>query len=497
MIEFRNVSRHFGEVVANDSVSFQVEKGSIHGIVGENGAGKSTAMNMLFGLFPPTSGEISVRGKSVSFASPSDAVAERIGMVHQHFMLADALSVEDNLLLGHEAQASRPGFLPLPLRVFKRRQFRKKINDRAKELSFEIPSKALVEKVSVGVQQRIEILKLLLSESEVLILDEPTAVLTPQEVEEFLQELKRFKKLGKTVLIITHKLKEVLSVCDRVTVFRSGKVVDTVSVAETSFDALSEMMVGRKISFQYEAKPKEATQKPVLKIEEVSFRKLQKLSLQVSPGEILGIAGVEGNGQSDLIDLILFGKENRREITGNAEVFQKPLRSFSPKQLRKNGLGYLPQDRLNEGVLPNRPLWENYYLGKTSKLNISKEKHFSREAIKKFQVKASNELSLLSELSGGNQQKFVVARELSRNPKLLIAAQPTRGVDLGAIQLIHEQLLAFRNQGAAVLLISSELDELLKLSDRVSVLFRGEKTLELDRKNFNEQLIGQAMAGKK
>lgn len=484
-IEFKGISKYFGEVHANSNVSFAVPQGTIHAIVGENGAGKSTAMNMLFGMYRPDGGEILVRGEKVSFNSPLNAMAFKIGMVHQHFMLAEPLTALDNILLHQKSSI----FSVLP-----RKEQKKKLQDIATRYGFHFDLSAKVEDLSVGEQQQLEILKILSEDSDILILDEPTAVLTAKEVQDLFVNLRHLKAEGKTILIITHKLKEVMSLTDNVTVFRSGQVIGSKKTAETNTEELAEMMVGRRIQ-----KPQERTTaidlaKPVLKFAEVSAHlgdySIQNINLMVHSREIIGIAGVEGNGQDVLIRALLDPSSLKKN-------------SFSGEVAFEGLLGSFPEDRLRFGVLPSRPVFENFILGQQrqslfSRGNFLKTKDIiqkTKEIMDAYDVRPYDPMLPFEKLSGGNQQKLVVARALSQNPQVLLAARPTRGVDIGAIEFIHNEIRRARDRGAGILLVSSELDELMSLSDRIFVIYKGRFVAEFPRSQFDEIAIGTAMGG--
>ncbi|WP_413559694.1 ABC transporter ATP-binding protein [Bdellovibrio sp. HCB209] len=483
-VEFRGISKIFGDCVANEDISFKVTAGSIHGIVGENGAGKSTAMKILFGLYKPSGGEFLVHGTTQFFDSSIDAMKAKIGMVHQHFMLAEPLTALDNILLQQDGGA----FSLLP-----RAEQMKRLNEVAARYGFDVDLHAKIEDLSVGAQQRVEILKILAQNSEILILDEPTAVLTPQEVQDFFKNLRQLKAEGKTILIITHKLKEVMALTDEVTVFRAGKVIGTRKTAETSIAELAEMMVGRRLQTPHERNTS-IDPKPVIEIEnlnaEIGTHFVENLNLTVQAREIVGIAGVEGNGQDVLIRALL-----------DKHAFSKKHRSG--KIMIHGQVGSFPEDRLRFGVLPSRPAYENYILGqhRSAKfargifLKIKDIIKATRDAMEQYDVRPRNENLAFDRFSGGNQQKLVVARALIQKPQAVIAAQPTRGVDIGAIEFIHNEIRAARDEGAGVLLISSELDELMGLSDRILVLYKGHFVAEFARHEFNEIKIGAAMGG--
>lgn len=484
-IEFKGVSKYFGEVHANSNVSFTVPQGSIHAIVGENGAGKSTAMNMLFGMHRPDDGDILVRGQKVSFNSPLDAMAFKIGMVHQHFMLAEPLTALDNILLHQKGSA----FSVLP-----RKEQKKKLQDIAGHYGFNFDLKAKVEDLSVGEQQQLEILKILSQDSEILILDEPTAVLTAKEVQDLFTNLRNLKAEGKTILIITHKLKEVMNLTDNVTVFRSGQVIGSKKTAETNTEELAEMMVGRRIQKPQERRTVVDLSKPVLKFSDVSAQlgdhSIQNIDMTVHSREIVGIAGVEGNGQDILIRALLDPSSLRKNSFAGDVNFEGTLGSF-------------PEDRLRFGVLPSRPVFENFILGQQRQPLFSRGVFLktndvikkTTEALDTYDVRPHDPMLPFEKLSGGNQQKLVVARALSQAPQVLVAARPTRGVDIGAIEFIHNEMRSARDRGTGILLISSELDELMSLSDRIFVIYKGRFIAEFSRSQFNEIALGTAMGG--
>lgn len=484
-IEFRNIAKSFAHVKANSNVSFTVPRGSIHAIVGENGAGKSTAMKILFGLYQPDEGQIFLRGKEVQFNSPIAAMAEGIGMVHQHFMLAGPLTALDNILLMQKGSA----FQKLP-----RKEQKFKLDELAKRYGMILNLDAKVEELSVGEQQRLEILKILSQDSEIIILDEPTAVLTPQEVQDLFKNLRLLKAEGKTILIITHKLKEVLAISDNVTVFRAGTVVADRKTSEVQSDTLAELMVGRLLQKNEERQTAIESNKVLLSLTKVSAsignRKLQNVDLRIHSKEIVGIAGVEGNGQDVLMRVLLDRHSLKKDCWSGTIQQNGSLESF-------------PEDRLRFGVLPAKTALENFILGHHRRkpfysrgfISYKSALEETEKAMKEFDVRPLAPTQIFSQFSGGNQQKLVVARALWPNPNIVIAAQPTRGVDIGAIEFIHNKLRAQRDQGSGVLLISSELDELMTLSDRILVIYHGELIKEFRREEFNEVAIGSAMGG--
>ena len=502
-IEFKNVSRRFEDFYANRNLSFEVKAGTIHGLVGENGAGKSTAMKALFGIHPPTEGEILIRGKTSSIKSPIHAMRLGIGMVHQHFMLASSETVLDNIILGHEP---RRGLIFLD-----RKKALKSLQEIVSSygLSFhkwEFP----IAKLSVGEQQRVEILKLLYQKSEVLILDEPTAVLTPQEVRELFQNLKRLKEEGKTILLISHKLKEVLEFTDSVTVMRRGEGVGTVKTKEATEDLLARMMVGREVSFTYQGERKMIAHpehlKPLVRVERLTIESqtepLRDVSFELKPGEIVGIAGVQGNGQTELLKY-LSHPDRFPKASGEYMIRGKHMQMAGPLELRRQKVGLIPEDRLEEGLLLRQDMRENFLLGqhhdpRYSEYGMLKRSRVTAELeskISEYDIRPTNPSALLGKMSGGNQQKLVIARALDPSPEILWVAHPTRGVDVGDIEKIHEALVRERNLGRAILLFSSELDELIDLSDRILVFFGGSIKAEFQRRDFDPWKIGKVMGG--
>lgn len=483
VIEFRGVSKAFGECVANRDITFSVTAGEIHGIVGENGAGKSTAMKMLFGFYRPDQGEIFLQGEKTSFDSPLAAMAQKIGMVHQHFMLAEPLTALDNILLQQKGSA----FSLLP-----RAEQKKRLDEIANKYGFHINLEARVEDLSVGEQQRLEILKVLSQDSQILILDEPTAVLTPQETQDLFKNLRLLKHEGRTIIIITHKLKEVLQLTDSVTVFRAGSVIAQKKTSQTNIEELAELMVGRRLPKLEERKTAIDTSKVLLNIRDLrafsGAQFVQDLNLQIRAGEIVGIAGVEGNGQDALIRALI-----------DPDALDK--KSLHGKIESKGTWGSFPEDRLRFGVLAKRPLYENFLLGQQKRfargpfLKLKELIQATKDALETYDVRPRDEKISLKNLSGGNQQKLVVARALSQKPDLILAAQPTRGVDIGAIDFIHSEIRKCRDRGAGILLISSELDELMALSDRILVICKGHINAEFQRGQFDEIALGTAMGG--
>ena len=496
VIEMREITKIFGEFVANDKINLELRKGEIHALLGENGAGKSTLMNMLAGLLEPTSGEIVVNGKSEKLDSPSKAASLGIGMVHQHFMLVEAFTVAENIILGSEV--TNKGVLDL-----------KKANADILELSerygLAVDPTAKVEDISVGAQQRVEILKTLYRGADILIFDEPTAVLTPAEILELMDIMKTLVKEGKSIILITHKLDEIRAVADRVTVIRRGKSIQTVSIEGATNKDLAEMMVGRSVSFvteKEEAQPKEV----VLQISDLVVNEnrgvpaVKELSLDVRAGEIVGIAGIDGNGQSELIQAIT---GLRKVKSGSIKIKGQEVVGLSPRKITEMNVSHVPEDRHRDGLVLEMMLSENialqtYYkepLSKNGVLNYNQINSYARKLMEEFDVRAANEIVPASALSGGNQQKAIIAREVDRNPDLLIVSQPTRGLDVGAIEYIHKRLIGERDKGKAVLVVSFELDEILNLSDRIAVIHDGKIQGIVKPSDTNKQELGILMAG--
>lgn len=498
-VEFIGIHKKFGDCISADGLNFQITAGEIHAIVGENGAGKSTSMKILFGLYKPDAGVLKIHGQEVHFTSPTEAMDLGIGMVHQHFMLAEPLSALDNILL---FQKRSKAFQDL-----NRKEHLTRLQNLAKQYQFEIDWEKPISQLSVGTQQRIEILKILSQDSKIIILDEPTAVLTPQETEDLFVNLRKLKAEGRTIIIITHKLKEVMAVADSVTVLRNTKVVTSKPITQTSLEDLAESMVGRKIkNLSLSERTHFADQNFILKASDLTFAgkqgSLHHVHLQVRTGEVVGIAGVEGNGQDLLIQALL--NPQSLKLKGQIEIKSQSTLKLMPSQIRTLGLAAFPEDRLRLGVLGERPLYENFILGYHNTPTYSKNGFLkfktifenTKAAMEKFDVRPRDIRRTIDKLSGGNQQKLVVAREMQTNPDFILAAKPTRGVDIGAIEFIHEQLLAARNRGAGILLVSSELEELMTLSDRILVLFKGRIVAEFLRENqYNETDLGAAMGG--
>ncbi len=510
-VEFKGISKAFDQVRANSDLCLSVKKGSIHAIIGENGAGKSTAMKILYGIYPPDEGDIYVDGKlwggKESWSSPSDAISCGIGMVHQHFMLGGPYSVLDNILLGVETARKGWRWLPPALRPMDKISAKKKLDQISDQFGLHVDWHARVESLSVGVQQRIEILKLLYRDAKILILDEPTAVLTPQETVELFGYLRKLADQGKTVIIITHKLKEVMSLADRVTVFRAGHVVGEREIQATDVEDLATLMVGRKVNLKGEAPTSSVSDQPVLELKNVSVgegkHRLQNLNFKVHSGEIVGISGVEGNGQSDLIQLLMHPKSHFTQLKGTIRLLGNDVEHLTSREVKDLGMGVIPDDRHRDGLILDWPVSDNFLLALQRRKPFYRYGLISSEKLEKatarvleaYDIRPRSTKLPISALSGGNQQKLVIAREFEYSPRFLIAAQPTRGVDVGAIEFIHKKILDARSRGSGVLLISSELDEILALSDRILVMYEGKIVAEFKRGEVNEKALGLRMGG--
>ncbi|HEW4791209.1 TPA: ABC transporter ATP-binding protein [Streptococcus pneumoniae] len=496
VIEMRDITKVFGGFVANDKINLHLRKGEIHALLGENGAGKSTLMNMLAGLLEPTSGEIAVNGQVVNLDSPSKAASLGIGMVHQHFMLVEAFTVAENIILGSEL--TKNGVLDIA-------GASKEIKALSERYGLAVDPSAKVADISVGAQQRVEILKTLYRGADILIFDEPTAVLTPSEIDELMAIMKNLVKEGKSIILITHKLDEIRAVSDRVTVIRRGKSIETVEIAGATNADLAEMMVGRSVSFKTEkqaSKPKEV----VLSIKDLVVNEnrgvpaVKNLSLDVRAGEIVGIAGIDGNGQSELIQAIT---GLRKVESGSIELKGDSIVGLHPRQITELSVGHVPEDRHRDGLILEMMISENialqtYYKEPHSKngiLNYSNITSYAKKLMEEFDVRAASELVPAAALSGGNQQKAIIAREIDRDPDLLIVSQSTRGLDVGAIEYIHKRLIEERDNGKAVLVVSFELDEILNVSDRIAVIHDGKIQGIVSPETTNKQELGVLMAG--
>ncbi len=488
LVVMRGVTKRFPGVVANDDVSLELRAGEVHALVGENGAGKSTLMRILYGIYPPDGGSIEVRGREVRIHSPRDAIASGIGMVHQHFVLVDPFTVAENVILGLEgSQLLHPD------------GSNQRVAELADRYGFQIDPAARVEELSVGEEQRVEILKALYRGVDVLILDEPTAVLTPAETSALFANLRQLRETGKTIVFISHKLDEVLEIADRITVLRRGKVVGETAPAETSKARLAEMMVGRPVLFRLE-KPRTTIGEAVLQLVGLRGGHLRGIDLEVRSGEIVGVAGVEGNGQRDLADAIM----GLRPLEGGSVLLDgRELTSTSTGDIRNAGVAFIPEDRQDQGLVLDMSLWENAVLGRQEDEDFSRRggillikriKQLAARLLQEFDIRARGIETSARTLSGGNQQKLILARELETDPRLLLAAQPTRGLDVGAIEFVWSEILEQKAAGRAILLISAELDEIYALSDRIVTLYEGRITGEYPPDAPAEE-VGRGMLG--
>jgi general nucleoside transport system ATP-binding protein len=489
LVVMERITKRFPGVMANDEVDLTLATAEIHALIGENGAGKSTLMRVLYGLYPPDGGRILVRGEEVRITSPRQAIAHGIGMVHQHFVLVDRFTVAENIVLGAEGGP-----------VLDLDEASKKVRDLARSYGFAVNPDAVVESLSVGQEQRVEILKALYRGVDLLILDEPTAVLTPSEAEDLFQNLRRLREDGKTVVFISHKLDEVLAIADRITVLRRGKVVGETTPRETSKEQLAEMMVGRPVLFRLE-RPDVEVGEPVLRVEDLrAGGRLNGLDLEVRSGEILGVAGVEGNGQLELAESLI---GLRAPEAGRVSVDGRDVAGQSVEDIRRRGVAYIPEDRHDRGLVLDMTVWENSvlghqdnrsFVGRLGVLLIEKIKEMAARLIKAFDVRTRSIQAQAGTLSGGNQQKLILARELDETPRLVIAHQPTRGLDVGAIEFVWRKILEQKAAGAGVLLISAELDEIYELSDRIVTIYEGRITGEY-APDASPAEIGMGMTG--
>lgn len=496
VLELKGIVKRFGALVASDHVDFELRRGEVHALLGENGAGKSTLMNVLYGLTRPDEGEVRIRGEAVTITSPGDAIARGIGMVHQHFMLIPVMTVAENIVLAVEPKA---GGVLLDHRAAAGR-----VRAISERFGLAVDPDALVHDITVGMQQRVEILKALYRGADILILDEPTAVLTPQEAEELAGILRELTSQGTSVIFITHKLNEVLDVADRVTVLRRGKIIATRDTAGATQADLARLMVGRDVVLTVDKKPP-APREPLLQVRDLvvhddrHIEALRGVSFDVRAGEIVGIAGVDGNGQAELIDAIT---GLRRSTSGTIRVGEVDITDASPHDALEAGVGHIPTDRQHRGLVMDFSLAENLALHDFDKPPASRygwlpPKGLERAAeplLSEFDVRGGSPVTPAKSLSGGNQQKVIIAREISRDPQVLVASQPTRGLDVGAIEYVHRRLVAERDAGRAILLVSLELDEVLSLSDRILVLFEGRIVAEYAA-GVDRQTLGEAMLG--
>ncbi len=500
-IEMLNITKKFPGIIANDNVTLRLKKGEIHALLGENGAGKSTLMSVLFGLYHPEEGEILKDGEKVEIKDPNDANRYGIGMVHQHFKLVECFSVLDNIILGVE---------PNKIGVLQKAAARKKVNELSERYGLRVDCDALIEDITVGMQQRTEILKMLYRENEILIFDEPTAVLTPQEISELMEIMRNLAKEGKSILFISHKLNEIMEVADRCTVLRKGKYIATVNVAETTPEELSALMVGRNVNFHVEkeeAKPADVvlSVRDLTMVSKIHKKEVVKdLSFDVRRGEIVCIAGIDGNGQSETV----YGITGLEPIkAGSIKLFGREISHDSIRKRSTGGMSHIPEDRHKHGLVLDYSLENNLILQRyfepefTSKAGFMKRKNiraYAERLIDAYDVRSGEgPVTVARKMSGGNQQKAIIAREIDKNPELLVAVQPTRGLDVGAIEMVHKELIRQRDEGKAVLLVSLELDEVMDVSDRILVMYEGEIVGELDPKQTTVEELGLYMAGAK
>jgi ABC-type uncharacterized transport system ATPase subunit len=497
VLELHGITKAFPGVLANDHIDLTLEEGEIHALLGENGAGKTTLMNILYGLYAPDEGEISVRGQRVEVHDPNDAIAQGIGMVHQHFMLVPVLTVTENVMLGVES--IKNGIFLDRLTAARR------IRQISEQYGLEVDPDVYVRTVPVGVQQRVEIIKLLYREADILILDEPTAVLTPQEVEELFKVIRSLVAQGKSVIFITHKLKEVMAIADRITVLRNGRVVGTTRPAQTSEQELATMMVGRQVILQVDKGPAQPGE-TVLDVDGLQVLDgrgnlaVRGVSFEVRAGEVLGVAGVQGNGQTELVQALT---GLRSVAAGQVHILDADVTNASPRRVLEQGVAHVPEDRQRDGLVLSFPVADNlvlntYYLPPFAHLGTLNQEAIlatAEQRAREFDVRTPSTLTPVSSLSGGNQQKVIVAREFSRPIRLLIASQPTRGLDVGSIEYIHQRIIEKRDEGTAVLLVSPELDEVMSLSDRIAVMYEGRIVDILPAEQPTKEELGLLMCG--
>ncbi len=500
VIEMLNITKEFPGIKANDDVTLQLKQGEVHALLGENGAGKSTLMSVLFGLYQPEAGTIKKNGQVVHIKDPNDANDLNIGMVHQHFKLVEVFTVLDNIILGVEP--NKAGFL-------QKKEAREKVMALSERYGLKVDPDALIEDISVGMQQRVEILKMLYRDNEILIFDEPTAVLTPQEIDELMEIMRSFTKEGKSILFITHKLNEIMAVADRCTVLRKGKCIGTVNIQDTTKEELSQMMVGRPVSFAVE-KQQAAPGQVVLDVKGVTVpsrlhknNAVKNVSLQVRQGEIVCLAGIEGNGQTEFVSA-LTGLE--KFSAGHIALCGHEITTAPIRERSKLGMSHIPEDRHKYGLILDYTLEENLVLQRYWQPEFQKHgflrkgmiRQYAEKLIRQYDIRSGQgPVTIARSMSGGNQQKAIIAREVDKGPELLVAVQPTRGLDVGAIEYIHKQLIAQRDAGKAILLVSLELDEVMNVSDRILVMYEGEIVGEFDPKTTSVNELGLYMAGAK
>lgn len=497
VVDMKNITKIFYGMVVNDDINFSLKEKEVHVILGENGAGKTTLMNILYGLYTQEKGEVFVRGKQVNFKTPKDAIINGIGMVHQHFMLVHNFTVSENIVLGSEP--TKAGLL------YDKNKSIEDVKKLIDKYEFNIDPTHVISDISVGQQQKVEILKTLYRGADIIILDEPTAALTPNEIKELELIIKNLTNEGKSIILITHKLKEIMSMSDRVTIIRRGKIIDTVNTKDTSIDELANLMVGRPIDLNVYVKPNKEFGN-ILEVKDVKAKDnrgidvLKGVNFSLKAGQIFGIAGVSGNGQTELIEILT----GLRKVCDGQVVFDgERIENLTPKQIINKKISSIPEDRHKTGLVLQHSLYENAILGMQNNkkfsgkimLNYKSIKKFTSKIIKEFDVRTPSEEVVVSQLSGGNQQKLIVGREIYKDPKLIIAAQPTRGLDVGAIEYIHRRLIEERDKGKAILLVSLELDEILSLSDIVAVMYDGKIVGILERDDANESKVGVLMAG--
>lgn len=496
-LELRGITKRFGNMVANDSIHLTLKKGEIHALLGENGAGKSTLMNIVFGLYQADEGEIFINGQKATIENPSQAIEQGIGMVHQHFKLVEPFTVTENIILGMEPKKG------IKVNI---KEATKNVEKLSAQYGLDIDPKVKVESISVGMQQRVEIIKTLYRGADILIFDEPTAVLTPQEIVEFHQIMKRLVAEGKSIILITHKLKEILEIADTCTIIRRGKWIDSVKVSETNTGELAEKMVGKAVNFTTEKEPAKPS-KVMLEVKDLVVANknhrhvIDHLSFNLRAGEIVGIAGIDGNGQSELVESLT---GMRKIKSGEINLEGKNITNLLPRKITEAGMSHIPEDRHKHGLVldlsvSENMILQNYYQSEMNRkgfINKRKMNEMSSRLVNEFDIRVNGNEDIVRSMSGGNQQKIIIAREIDRNPNVMIVAQPTRGLDVGAIEFVHKQLIMLRDQGKAVLLVSFELEEILNLSDRILVLYEGKIIGETTPETTTDQELGLMMAGR-